>query len=1031
MKKRIIIITAALMILGSALILSACLTTNSTGNTDDRTLILTELPNIPDDGKLRTFSQIQLPGNTAEITKNILGTGAPEFFITTTSSAMDPGVMYKGMDQVEFSGDGNFLLQPDINGAPTLWSIEPLMAVRSYFGAVDEIKKTFFSPDGRFIFALCTNSITIWKTSSGELLETISTPMAMDASVADDGKTLLISANARLEVWDYTTLRKDQEISLVSGNIETIPGTTTFAVENFSEIELWDWKTGKQKWTAKIENEESLKLWSFIASRDGKFIYARYSDMLDEIPSVHYEISSKNGASKKIFTDYPTYERIVPHSDNRYFVVGDTDGFLRMYDMKAKKEVGELDTSAYLPEETREMIAQMGKTLTPKVFLPSPDGKWLYFHSRPDPTTSEHYFLWNLELAEPKLTTASLLYSGAVKLSDNGEKITDGINTWDVFSGKITEPMDYNMSNDYADYGRVEETYYYSAFKSDSGRYIVEEDITNPALKLKNARSDRLIRKLNGHEAIGLSAAAFSQDELIAATAAGDGRIIIWELNTGRQLKNINSEGGWVTKIIIAPDKMRLYAQNITGSIHCYEIKTGKYLGSFSTIIDGWITKTSKGYFIGKTTSDSLLKVRMGNNVLPIDSFYDQFYNPIEVAATFSSGTPRQQNIKVVQPTKSIQDITIPPPNVSLYIKQDNGSFTKASTAALNVDQSELTIRVEATSSYGKIGEIKIRNNGKIMDTDVRGLARKEETDRVIQDFVIPLVEGGNRITAVALSEQLIESSPAGVTIAYTPPAPVAPDMYVLAVGIDEYKNGRYSLDYAVGDVEGFISSLTPIADSLYDELFISEIKNEKAVRTNIISELESIAAKAMPEDVFVFYYAGHGIALTDSGKNINSEFYYVLHDVTQMTRPDKIREGGISGTEIREFFKKVPAMKQVAMIDACNSGAFAESFAYRGAAEEQALARLSRATGSAIIAATRNDQFAAELEALGHGAFTMAVIEALEGKAATSKKQITASSVRLYLDDRLPEITEEYSGSEQYPISFIYGQDFPIGIVK
>ncbi len=50
---------------------------------------------------------------------------------------------------------------------------------------------------------------------------------------------------------------------------------------------------------------------------------------------------------------------------------------------------------------------------------------------------------------------------------------------------------------------------------------------------------------------------------------------------------------------------------------------------------------------------------------------------------------------------------------------------------------------------------------------------------------------------------------------------------------------------------------------------------------------MEEVKSKAKAEDVFIFFYAGHGIALdVQDGEKTKSEFFYVLSEVTQMSDP-------------------------------------------------------------------------------------------------------------------------------------------------
>jgi uncharacterized caspase-like protein len=66
-----------------------------------------------------------------------------------------------------------------------------------------------------------------------------------------------------------------------------------------------------------------------------------------------------------------------------------------------------------------------------------------------------------------------------------------------------------------------------------------------------------------------------------------------------------------------------------------------------------------------------------------------------------------------------------------------------------------------------------------------------------------------------------------------------------------------------------------------------------------------------------------------------------------------------------------------------------------------------------------------------GHGTFTYILLEALSGKADTGDKKITVKEIDGYLQARVPEVTAKYKGTPQYPASYGYGNDFPIGVVK
>ena len=57
------------------------------------------------------------------------------------------------------------------------------------------------------------------------------------------------------------------------------------------------------------------------------------------------------------------------------------------------------------------------------------------------------------------------------------------------------------------------------------------------------------------------------------------------------------------------------------------------------------------------------------------------------------------------------------------------------------------------------------------------------------------------------------------------------------------------------------------------------------------------------------------------------------------------------------------------------------------------------------LLAATSSDQYAAEVQQLGHGLFTYALLDGLAGKAASDGK-VTVKRLEAWLNDAVPELT-------------------------
>jgi WD40 repeat protein len=508
---------------------------------------------------------------------------------------------------------------------------------------------------------------------------------------------------------------------------------------------------------------------------------------------------------------------------------------------------------------------------------------------------------------------------------------------------------------------------------------------------------------------------------------------IVYDLESSEILLQFLALDG---NLYLDQEKQQYYLINSSGIIETWDFNTANQLveriSSFENEILTW---TPEGYFSGdQELARSAVYFVNGFETTSIDQLFSQYYRPDIVNAKQAG-----EDIRNLVANRSAQDLLLPLPELTIELKLPNGSFRPiqgsqiANLSNLGFQNSEgiVELRVTAEDTGGGVQDLRFFHNGVRIQSTNRGLVivptnLAGETTSV--DFRIQLIDGANQLTALALNSVEIESQPSISIIQYQAPRRVEPELWILAIGVNDYKNGRYNLNYAVSDSEAFVAALEQTGERLFSRINSQIIQNSDATRTRVTQAIGQIARQAKPEDVFIFFYAGHGIAL-DPELDGSTDFFFVPHDVTQMTDINQINQLAISGVEFENLVSQVPALKQFLILDACNSGAINSAFGARGVAEEVALSRLSRATGSALIAASRDDQFAQEFAALGQGALTQALLNGLLGEAANSDGFITVAGLKSYVDSVLPDLTREYAGLEQYPTGFIFGQDFPIGI--
>jgi len=430
-----------------------------------------------------------------------------------------------------------------------------------------------------------------------------------------------------------------------------------------------------------------------------------------------------------------------------------------------------------------------------------------------------------------------------------------------------------------------------------------------------------------------------------------------------------------------------------------------------------WLLYTPDGYFDCSPGAEDLAgwHINRGQDqaalFYPLSRFYEQYYTP-NLGARVLGG-------EQIGTKENINNFKLPP----LVEITSPERETK-------MDNKRVSVRVKVTDQGGGIDEIRLYLNGKLLEASQRGFAPVGENKAVkIRTFDISLSTGENRIQASAFNKQRIESIADEITVFYAGAKKTA-NLYMLVIGINNYKNPRYKLNYALADAQAFKQAIEKGSQSIFGSVNITFLNDAEATRPQIFQAFSKIKTTAKAEDVFIFYYAGHGV-MSEEDK---AQFYLIPYDVTQLYgNNEMLKSKAISAGELQQFSTKLKAQKQLFVFDACQSGGLTDLLASRGAAEEKAIAQLARSTGTYWLTASNSEQFATEFTELGHGVFTYAILQGLKGEADGGKrdKKVTVKELSAFLNDKVPELSEKHKGQAQYPTSYGYGQDFPIIIVK
>lgn len=567
------------------------------------------------------------------------------------------------------------------------------------------------------------------------------------------------------------------------------------------------------------------------------------------------------------------------------------------------------------------------------------------------------------------------------------------------------------------------------------GRLLQEkESQTEPSVT--SARSTRVDKgsvdkrpSINGKEITFLG----TYERCVSADVTSDGRYAVLCGNWNLYCVDENGQLVWKTPLpsngkstnISGNDRVVL-AQLNDGTVRWYNMTTGKELLAFFLHADKkrWVLFTPSGYYDASPGAEDLLgwhinKGKAGTPAyFPVSRFREAYYRPDIIDAVFDSYDETQaiteansRNTRQQTSTAARASADRLPPTISI-LSPTGGSTVRSETVQIQYSLN--------TPDEAPVKSVKVLVNGRPVALE-RGL-RVQPSNKYTVTVTIP--SGDCNITLLAENDYGL-SPEANLFLHYAAAEHAAdefvrkPKLYVLAVGISEYSNPEYKLNFADKDAKAFVAGVSQQKGKLYGDVVVKQFLNADATRENIQDGLQWIQEQTGQGDMAMIFYAGHGM-------NDNNGTFYMLPVAADVNR---LRSTCLNFEELKQTVSSI-AGKVVVFIDACHSGNVMGSSQRRGGADINAIVNELSSTqnGAITFTSSTGKEYSLEDPAWEHGAFTMALLEGLSGKAAIpGRNKITVKSLDAYISERVKDLTK----GKQHPTSVVPPNvpDFPIGV--
>ncbi len=935
---------------------------------------------------------------------------------------------------VKFVDNGKFLL---IAGTIKIlyYDLETGKKIRDYLGLDEELKNFSISKDQKIIAAQTSKNIIIWDINQRAIVKSIENNGALFTSIKLDynGNNLLAGfKDNSLKVYNTISGKEIKNMEAFRYPIQTLTiddknqfilasdsKSKYFKIINFNttqeihSIEAHDAQVGRIKISDNNRLiitagswDKSIKVWDLATGNFIKSFSGIDKDIFDHayIDSSNYYAIGK--IRNKAFLNY-----LSKQINNQTYK--DKNGEVSCIAISPNKQLLAFGTSKNISKicntnSQKEIYNLTGQKSWIRKIAFGYNGKLLATAS------FEQIKIWNSETGKEIISIdKAFKVPYSICFSKDNKKIAVGgrkmAKVFDIETGKeintfkiktIAYALDFSHDNKFLVVGE--------GFKTERDKYKIT---------IWNLENGKNTQNFNGHER-QITAIKFSYgDSLIVSS--GNKLIKIWNITSGKKIKEIKAHERWINDIEFGFDNQRLISTSQDGTTKIWDLTTGQLLlteiGLKNT--NNWISYTPDGRFDGTNKGIKSLYFVKDMQIVPLENLYEQFYTPFLNADISKNNLDTNLNISNL---KNLADIEITKPSNKAPM------FRGAVETLLSTKEKTTNISANFINTGGGIDEVRIYQNNKLIISEKIDSVKKG--NEISRNYDINLAKGLNTIEVASYNKDRTKNAKR-IGIEYTGDEFNEANLYIFAIGINEYKKSTYNLNYAVSDATAFTQALTKDSNQIFKNIELISLTNQQATSDSIKACFENIKDKANQNDVFIFYYAGHGSMSAPDG-NSKAEFYLIPWGITNLYNNQMLQNKGISARQLQTYSKEIKAQKQLFLLDACQSGGAVEYLSSRGSEEEKAIAQLAHSTGTYFITASGSQQLAGEFEALGHGVFTYAVLQALNGDASIDNK-VTVKELTLFVEEKVPEISKKYKGNAQYPASYGFGQDFPIILIN
>ena len=580
---------------------------------------------------------------------------------------------------------------------------------------------------------------------------------------------------------------------------------------------------------------------------------------------------------------------------------------------------------------------------------------------------------------------------------------------------------------------------------SDDGQYLftVSTDRTVKSTRVRDLSSSKVLHTFSDY-AVSLQ---LSPDGNVLAVGSADWDIVLLNPKTGELIRTLGGHVGSATAVCFSADSRLLFSGSVDGSMKAWSVDSGKLLATCIAFTDGtWAVVTPEGRYDASNGGDvdGVIWVVDGEPV-ELRQLKDEYYEPGLLAKIIKyRGRELEDHLRSITPLDKL-DIKLPPDAEILDQRSQTG--TQAA------DQIKFTL----TDRGGGIGSTDVFVNNKLAltlpapapsslissaDGHKQATFHLDTKSPEIAPFLRPdkdLAKGEENTVRVVGHSNDSKTKPdnpewiasRAMSSAVAAPKSITapqPNLFIVATGASDYKGTALDLRYAAKDARDFAKALETAGtqwlgkDHVHTYLFTSDSDDttgSPVSKDNIRHAVEDIKSQAKSTDIVVVFFSGHGTAGKDK------DYRYLPADLDSADPSSQyFRDHAISGEELSDWLRTIPASKQAVVLDTCASGEFMpdKEGGDQGADIRRSWERMKDRTGVFFLAGCSGDAVSYESSRYNQGLLTYSLLKALKSDDKVWRKDPSTSKdpfldVQAWFrsaEDEVPRLAESIKGVQK-----------------